>query len=135
MSQSMHELLSLSLARAARRQGTAGLLVDTPRSRQHDPETSHVAADAVRRSGALRESQLIIRDAVHRWPGRTAVELAELLNGTPVREQTRPAHWWRIEASRRLAELDPVHVRRGAPRTCSVAGTHQATWHPAARST
>lgn len=130
MSQSMSALLSLSLARAARRQGTQGLLTDTPRARRDDPSTSHEAAERVRASGALRESQIIVRDAVRRWPGKTAVELGRLLDGTPCREIPREDHWWRIEASRRLPELDPMHVRRGEPRTCSIAGTSQATWWP-----
>lgn len=133
MSQSMTDLLHLSLsqARANRRQGTAGLLVDTARARHQDPGTSHQAADQVRRSGALRESQIVLRDAVRRWPGKTAAELGRLLDGTPCREIPREDHWWRIEASRRLAELDGSHVRRGEPRTCSIAGTNQATWFPA----
>ena len=126
--------MSLDADRAQRRLGTTGLLADLARSRRTDPGTSHHAADAVRRSGALRESQLLIRDAVTRWPGFTAVELAEQLAGTTVRGEPRPAHWWRLEASRRLAELDPVHVHRGEPRRCVFAGTLQATWWSVDRS-
>jgi hypothetical protein len=117
-------------ARALRRLGTTGLLADLARARRTDPSTSHAAAEQVRRTGALRESQIIVRDAVARWPGRTAVELGRLLDGTPCREVPREDHWWRIEASRRLPELDPVHVRRGEPRTCSINGNSMATWWP-----
>lgn len=127
--------MSLDGDRAQRRLGSSGLLADLARARRTDPDTSHQAAEAVRRSGQLRESQLIVRDAVTRWPGRTAVELGRLLDGTLCRDIPREDHWWRIEASRRLAELDPVHVRRGEARTCSVAGTNQATWLPVERST
>lgn len=123
--------MSLDAGRAERRLGTTGLLADLARARRNDPSTSHQAAERVRASGALRESQLIVRDAVRRWPGKTAVELGRLLDGTPCREIPREDHWWRIEASRRLAELDPVHVRRGESRSCSIAGTQQATWWPA----
>jgi hypothetical protein len=35
----------------------------------------------------------------------------------------------RYLVSRRLPELVPVHVRRGKPRVCSVAGTPQTTWY------
>lgn len=125
--------MSLDGDRAQRRLGTPGMLADLARARRNDPSTSHAAAEAVRRSGALRESQIIVRDAVARWPGKTAVELGRLLDGTPCREIPREDHWWRIEASRRLAELDPVHVRRGKPRICSIAGTQQATWLPVER--
>ena len=122
--------MSLDADRAQRRLGTTGLLADLARARRNDPSTSHQAAERVRASGALRESQIIVRDAVRRWPGKTAVELGRLLDGTPCREIPREDHWWRIEASRRLPELDPVHVRRGEPRACSIARTSQATWWP-----
>ena len=125
--------MSLDADRIQRRLGTTGLLADLARARRNDPSTSHAAAERVRSSGALRESQLIVRDAVRRWPGKTAVELGRLLDGTPCREIPREDHWWRIEASRRLAELDPVHVRRGEPRICSIAGTSQGTWWPVER--
>ncbi len=123
--------MSLDAGRAERRLGTTGLLADLARARRNDPSTSHQAAERVRASGALRESQLIVRDAVRRWPGKTAVELGRLLDGTPCREIPREDHWWRIEASRRLAELSGSHVRRGESRSCSIAGTQQATWWPA----
>ncbi len=126
--------MSLDADRAQRQLGTTGLLADLARARRNDPGTSHTAAENVRRSGALRESQLLIRDAVAQWPGFTAVELAEQLAGTAVRGEPRPAHWWRLEASRRLAELDPVHARRGEARRCVFAGTLQATWWPVERS-
>ena len=127
--------MSLDEARAQRRLGTTGLLADLARARRTDPGTSHQAAEAVRRSGALRESQLVLLEAVRTHPGKTSTELGRLLDGTPCREIPREDHWWRIEASRRLAELDGSHVRRGEPRTCSVSRTAQATWYPVERST
>lgn len=41
--------INLQAARARRKAGTRGLLADVPRSRRDDPETSHAAADRVRR--------------------------------------------------------------------------------------
>ena len=125
--------MSLDADRARRQLGTTGLLADLARAGRTDPGTSHEAAEAVRRSGALRESQLILLEAVRTNPGKTATEIGELLDGRTCRDVAHSAHWWRIEASRRLAELDQSHVRRGEPRTCSVAGTSQATWWPVER--
>ena len=121
----------LTEARQERRQGTRGLLTDTPRSRKTDPDTSHKAADLVRRSGQLRESQALVLAAVRAWPGHTAVELAHLMDGTVCRTLPRPTHWWRLEVSRRLPELVPFHVKRGEARQCTRSGTSQTTWRPA----
>jgi hypothetical protein len=89
---------------------------DTPRSRRSDPETSHTAADRIRPK--LRAQQQAVLDALQRWPGSTAVELAKV-SGLD-----------RYLVSRRLPELVPVHVRRGKPRVCTVAGSAQGTWYP-----
>ena len=121
----------LDVARQERRRGTRGLLADTPRARNTDPDTSHQAADQVRRSGVLRESQALVLAAVRLWPGQTAVELAHRMDGMVCRTIARPVHWWRLEVSRRLPELVPVHVKRGDARQCTRSGTSQTTWWPA----
>lgn len=97
------------------------LLADTPRARRTDPETSHQAAAAIKASGALTKQQHAVLDAVRRWPGKTAVELARL-SGLD-----------RYAVSRRLPELNVVHVRRGPPRACKVNGRAQGTWFPVNR--
>jgi hypothetical protein len=88
---------------------------DTPRARRSDPETSHLAAERIRPK--LRKQQQAVLDALARWPGSTAVELAKV-SGLD-----------RYLVSRRLPELTPIWVRRGRPRACSVAGTIQGTWY------
>ena len=108
----------LATAQATRKRGTRALLADTPRSRRSDPETSHQAADAIRRSGALGRQQRLVLEAVKANPGKTAVELARI------------AGLDRYAVSRRLPELQPVHVRRGPPRDCSINGRPQSTWWP-----
>ena len=111
---------------------SSGLLADLPRARSTDPETSHMAAEAVKESGQLRYTQRASLELVHRFPGRTAVELAQRAGGLPDRRgRVRDVAWWRIELSRRLPELAPVHVKRGKPRVCSVNGNCQTTWYPA----
>lgn len=108
-------------AQETRRQGTRGLLADLPRSRRSDPETSHEAAEQVRRSGELGRQQRAVLEAVKAHPGKTAVELARL------------AGLDRYAVSRRLPELQPVHVRRGPPRECTVNRRPQSTWFAVTR--
>ena len=97
---------------------TGGPNVATPRARATDPLTSHLAADRLAKSGKLREQQRQVLDALTRWPGSTAVELATN-SGLD-----------RYLVSRRLPELVPQWARRGRPRVCTVAGTAQGTWYP-----
>lgn len=93
------------------------LLTDTPRARRTDPQTSHQAAERIKSSGKLRAQQQTVLDAVKRFPGSTAVELASR------------AGLDRYMVSRRLPELAPIWVRRHAPRVCTVKGTAQITWY------
>jgi hypothetical protein len=106
----------LQSAQEARRQGTRGLLADTPRSRRSDPETSHEAADEVRRSGELGRQQLAVLAAVKRWPGLTSLELAARMQVS------------RYVTARRLPELSPW-VRKG-PEFRVVNGRRHVTWWP-----
>jgi predicted transcriptional regulator len=106
----------LAQERKERRRGTRTLLADTPRSRHSDPDTSHQAAEQIRKSGALGRQQRAVLEAVRANPGKTAVELARL------------AGMDRYAVSRRLPELQPVYVRRGPPRDCTINGRPQSTW-------
>lgn len=92
-------------------------LTDTPRARNTDPESSHVAAQKIRAVLGCQQSAVLA--AVKQWPGMTAVELAHL------------GKMDRYAVSRRLPELCPVHVRRGDIRDCSVNARPQVTWWPA----
>jgi DNA-binding MarR family transcriptional regulator len=88
-----------------------------PMSRRRDPETSRIAADRLRASGALGRQQAEVLAAITRWPGSTAVELA------------KHADLDRYAVSRRLPELQRKgQVRRGPPRDCTVNGRPQSTW-------
>jgi hypothetical protein len=107
----------LEEAREQRKQGTERLLTDTPRARRRDPQTSHQAAEGIRRSGELGKQQRAVLEAVRAHPGKTAVELAHL------------AGLDRYAVSRRLPELQPVHVRRGPPRDCTINRRPQSTWY------
>lgn len=72
------------------------LLADTPRSRRNDPETSHRAADRIKRRGMLAGHQHAIRMAVTERPGMTYREIAAHLGMEPV------------AVGRRLKELEGV---------------------------
>jgi DNA-binding MarR family transcriptional regulator len=88
-------------------------------TRRTDPETSRIAAERLRASGALGRQAEAVLAAVTRWPGSTAVELA------------RHAQLDRYAVSRRLPELQRQgRVRRGPPRECTVNGRPQSTWRP-----
>lgn len=92
---------------------------DTPRARRSDPETSHIASGRIRPK--LRKQQRAVLDALTRWPGSTAVELAHETGLD------------RYLVSRRLPELVPVYVRRGRPRECTVNKTPMTVWYPVDR--
>lgn len=99
------------------------LFADTPRARRSDPATSHIAAERMRESGALGKQTAAVLEAVRRWPGSTAVEIAQR------------AEIDRHAVSRRLPELAKlVQIRRGPPRACSVNGNPQTTWFPVSRA-
>ena len=94
------------------------LFTDTPRARRRDPETSHLAAERIKASGALGKQQQAVLEAVRKWPGSTAVEIARL------------GQIDRYAVSRRTAELAGVKIRKGQSRTCTVNGTPMTTWWP-----
>jgi hypothetical protein len=119
---SLQQIDWLGEARAERKHGTKGLLADLPRARRRDPETSHQAAEGIRRSGELGKQQRAVLEAVRAYPGKTAVELAHL------------AGLDRYAVSRRLPELQPVHVRRGPPRDCTINRRPQSTWYAVQRA-
>lgn len=49
-----------------------------PRARRNDPDSSHLAADRMEKSGAMGEQMQAVLDAVKRYDGSTSKELAEL---------------------------------------------------------
>jgi hypothetical protein len=123
---SLQQLDWLGEARAERKQGTNGLLADLPRARRRDPETSHQAAEGIRRSGELGKQQRAVLEAVRAHPGKTSAELGKLIADQRQEDPTR----WRYTAARRLPELSPALVRRARPRICDVTGNPAGVWYP-----
>lgn len=113
----------LDKARAQRRANVAqdrraGLIADFPAARNTDPETSHAAAQQVRKSGAKAAHQQRVLDAVLRLPGLTYRELAVQCGLE------------RHEVARRLPELErALLTRKGEERV--VDGYSYTTWWPA----
>lgn len=102
------------------------LFADTPRARRTDPETSHLAAERIKATGALGEQQRLVLDLVKRFPGCTSAELAKF----HACQTGADFGQWRFRVARRLPELAPVHIRRGKPRECRINGTPAGTWYP-----
>lgn len=117
----------LSLPRTREvRQPRMAPLVDVPRAANADPETSHLAADRIKASGALNEQQAIVLEYVKRYAGLTSAEYAQrhaLAIGGTWKEH-------RAMFARRLPELAVIHVKRGDARECRTSRAKCITWWP-----
>lgn len=93
--------------------------VETPIARATDPESSHMAAEEITKSGARAHQQHQTAAAVKQYPGRTSQELAE---ATGIDRYT---------LARRLSECETAKsVRRGQMRSCWITGRKALTWWP-----
>lgn len=101
-------------------------LVDVPRAANTDPDTSHLAAERIKASGALNEQQRLVLAYVKRFPGMTSAELAE-------ERAKEVGGTWREHRpmfGRRLGELAVLHIRKGEARVCRVCKAKCVTWEP-----
>jgi CRP-like cAMP-binding protein len=90
------------------------------RARRSDPDTSHLAAEAVEREGHASRQREACLKVVRATPGLTAAEIA------------KAAGLERHAPSRRLPELrDLGLVRNLDDRTCTVTRRLSMTWWPA----
>ena len=89
----------------------------TALARTTDPATAKAAAHYA--ADKLGQDQVRAAEAVRLYPGKTAVELAQLVgDGDPRR------------INRRLGEIDGKQVRRGDARRCAITQRAAATWWP-----
>lgn len=101
--------------------------VDVPRAAAADPDTSHVAADALLASGELNRQQVLVRDLVRAHEGTTSAELAQIYAA----EHGGTWRDYRPMIARRLPELVVgFHVKREKPRACRVTKSKSMTWWP-----
>lgn len=109
--------------------------VATPAARKRDPETSHLAADALTDSGGRKEQQARAHAAVKAFPDRTSFELA-LLTGINRHELGRRLPEVRTAAlvHNPIDESRPTDPVTGQPwpfkRVCSVSGRLAMVWRP-----
>ena len=94
--------------------------IATPAVRRSDPNSSHLAAVHITRTGKRSAQQEQAAAAVRQFPGHTSFELAMLTNLD------------RYMLARRLPECETAgSVRRSAMRHCTVTGRVAMEWLPA----
>ena len=82
-------------------------------ARRNDPETSHIAADAMNQGRASRQGVKVL-EALRATDGLTVGELEQQLG---------------FHAHKRMAELERLGlVRKGKARKCGASGTMRLTW-------
>ncbi len=95
------------------------LLSDQPIARNADPDTSHLAAEFMNRTGKRATQQRQIFQGVRNYPDHTSAELAKLITLD------------RYVVARRLPELrDAKLVVNGASRKCRATGRQAMIWLP-----
>lgn len=93
--------------------------VETPAARSTDPETSHIAAAEVTKSGLRGHQQRQVAAALIQWPGRTTNELAALMCAC------------RFMVARRMKEVETAgHAVRGGKRQCRISLRMAEEWFP-----
>jgi len=91
------------------------------RARVHDPLSSVRAARDATESGRAGTQAGWFLEAVRKYPGQTASELAQLSGG----------QYDRYQANRRLADLERMEqVQKGASRVSDVTEHLEVTWYP-----
>jgi len=93
------------------------LNIQTPAAKSRDPETSHLAAEVITKSGA-RQAQIVrVVAMVHKTNGMTSRELADHHKED------------RYMVARRLSEAETAQeVEKGQPRTCAIGNCKAVTW-------
>jgi hypothetical protein len=93
------------------------LNVQTQAARSRDPETSHLAADEITKSGARQKQVERVVAMVHKTDGMTSRELADHHKED------------RYMVARRLSEAETAQeVEKGQPRTCAIGKCKAVTW-------
>ncbi len=91
--------------------------VQTPAAKSGDPETSHLAADAVTKSGA-RQAQVV-----------RVVAMVQETNGLTSRELASKHGEDRYMVGRRMSEAETAReVERGPVRICAIGKCKAVTW-------
>jgi len=102
-------------------------ITGTPRARNTDPVTSHIAAARAREF--VQSQRKDVLDYVNCFWGLTSAELAWEYAG---RRHDAPDRWkeFRPMFARRLPEMVPRYIRRGDIRVCDQCQSPCVTWWP-----
>lgn len=93
------------------------LNIQTPAAKSGDPETSHLAADAITRSGARQKQIERVVTMVQETNGLTSRELADHHNED------------RHMVGRRMSEAETAQeVEKGPVRICAIGKCKAVTW-------
>jgi len=93
--------------------------IQTPAARNSDPETSHLAAEEITKSGKRKAQQQKVLNAVKKFPNRTSAEIANR------------SKLDRYAVARRLPELATAGlVKRGNARQCRINHRQAIVWSP-----
>lgn len=95
--------------------------IQTPAARRYDPETSHMAAAEVTRSGKRHTHIRMLADVLEIHSGRTSAELAVIV-------AAKHPELDRHEVARRLADGKGVVFMQGPKRLCSKTNRMCVTW-------
>jgi hypothetical protein len=100
--------------------------IETPAARSTDPVTSHLAAEAITKSGERQRQIDIIAAFVRENPGLTSKEIAVAMDREGIDRYT---------TGRRLPDAEGIYVKRGAARRCTASKGMPLciTWWPLKR--
>lgn len=95
--------------------------IQTPAARRHDPETSHLAAAEVTRSGKRQTHIRMLAELLEVYAGHTSAELAFMV-------ADKHPELNRHEVARRLADGKGVVFIQGPKKMCSATHRMCMTW-------
>lgn len=99
-------------------------LIDVPRSRTTDPDSSHIAADHIKACGALAAQQDIVFRFIRLHQHLTTRELARAYArayGGNEEKHNQMFH-------RRCPELEGIRLKTGESRKCRISGRTCQVW-------
>ncbi|PHS70673.1 MAG: MarR family transcriptional regulator [Methylophaga sp.] len=90
--------------------------IQTPHSRNSDPESSHLAGDAITKSGKRQRQIDLVVGLVQGNPNKTSAELAKV------------SGYDRAMIARRLPDAEGIYLKRAKIRICTENKTMAQTW-------
>lgn len=118
--------------------------VDTPATKNTDPDTSKEAEQSITASGIRAQQRRIVHLLVEIWPESTSAELAKyaqehgwtvaehIYEHNPTEQEIKRCQLDRWQIARRLPEVQATgFIAKCQSRTCKVNGNRCVTWEPA----